>query len=69
MPANRFTQGSAHLLHTHFPRDDARITTFLDTRKAVGQAGWNKELAGKEQTLDDRPICISLSQWTGSLRP
>jgi predicted TIM-barrel fold metal-dependent hydrolase len=37
-------------MHTHFLRDD---TTFLDTRKAVGQTGWNKELADKEQTLDD----------------
>jgi uncharacterized protein len=40
-------------MHTHFLRDDTRITTFLDMRKAVGQAGWNKELADKEQTLDD----------------
>jgi uncharacterized protein len=40
-------------MHTHFLRDDTRITTFLDMRKAVGQAGWNKELASKEQTLDD----------------
>ena len=40
-------------MHTHFLRDDTRITTFLDMRKAVGQSGWNKELAGKEQTLDD----------------
>jgi uncharacterized protein len=40
-------------MHTHFLRDDTHITTFLDMRKAVGQAGWNKELADKEQTLDD----------------
>jgi uncharacterized protein len=40
-------------MHTHFLRDDTRITTFLDMRKAVGQAGWNKELADREQTLDD----------------
>jgi uncharacterized protein len=39
-------------MHTHFLRDDTRITTFLDMRKAVGQVGWNKEL-GHEQTLDD----------------
>jgi uncharacterized protein len=39
-------------MHTHFLRDDTRITTFLDMRKAVGQAGWNKEL-GHEQTLED----------------
>src|SRR5205085_9757073 len=30
-------------MHTHFLRDDSRITTFLDMRKAVGKAGWNKE--------------------------
>src|SRR5215469_6434077 len=40
-------------MHTHFLRDDTRITTFLDMPKAVGQSGWNKELAGKEQALDD----------------
>lgn len=40
-------------MHTHFLRDDTRITTFLEMRKAVGQAGWNKELSNKEQTLDD----------------
>jgi hypothetical protein len=40
-------------MHTHFLRDDTRITTFLDMGTAVGQAGWNKELAGKEQTLED----------------
>jgi uncharacterized protein len=39
--------------HTHFLRDDTRITAFVDMRKAVGKAGWNKELAGKPQTLDD----------------
>jgi uncharacterized protein len=39
-------------MHTHFLRDDTRVTTFLDMRKAVGQAGWNKEL-GYEQTLED----------------
>jgi uncharacterized protein len=39
-------------MHTHFLRDDTRIMTFLDMRKAVGQAGWNKEL-GHEQTLED----------------
>jgi len=39
--------------HTHFLRDDTRITAFLDMRKAVGKAKWNPELAGKPQTLDD----------------
>jgi uncharacterized protein len=40
-------------MHTHFLRDDTRITQFVAMRAAVGKAGWNKELSGKEQTLDD----------------
>jgi uncharacterized protein len=39
--------------HTHFLRDDTRLTGFVKGREAVGQWGWNKELSGKEQTLDD----------------
>ncbi len=39
--------------HTHFLRDDTRLTGFVKGREAVGQWGWNKELTGKEQTLDD----------------
>jgi predicted TIM-barrel fold metal-dependent hydrolase len=39
--------------HTHFLRDDTRLTGFVAQRAAVGKAGWNKELAAKEQTLDD----------------
>ncbi|WP_020177351.1 amidohydrolase family protein [Methyloferula stellata] len=40
-------------MHTHFLRDDTRLTSFVDMRNAVGKGGWNKELAGKEQTIDD----------------
>jgi hypothetical protein len=40
-------------MHTHFLRDDTRITTFLDMRKAVGKAGWNKQLSDHEQTIED----------------
>ena len=40
-------------MHTHFLRDDTRITTFLEMRKAVGKAGWNKELNDHEQTIED----------------
>src|SRR5215467_15927893 len=40
-------------MHTHFLRDDTRIQTVLNQRKAVGQAGWNPALAQKEQTIDD----------------
>lgn len=39
--------------HTHFLRDDTRIKAFVQMRKAVGKAGWNPELRGKEQTTDD----------------
>ncbi len=40
-------------MHTHFLRPGTRITTFVSQRMAVGKAGWNPALAGKEQTLDD----------------
>jgi hypothetical protein len=39
--------------HTHFLRDDTRLMGFVKGREAVGQWGWNKALAGKEQTIDD----------------
>jgi uncharacterized protein len=39
--------------HTHFLRDDTRLVSFVKMREAVGKAGWNGELVGKEQTLDD----------------
>jgi hypothetical protein len=42
-------------MHTHFLRDDTRLDQFLRGRAAVGKAGWNPELVGKEanQSLDD----------------
>src|SRR3981189_51547 len=40
-------------MHTHFLRDDTRIMTFVNMRNAVGRAGWNKQLAEKEQTIED----------------
>jgi predicted TIM-barrel fold metal-dependent hydrolase len=40
-------------MHTHFLRDDTRIMTFVRQREAVGKAGWNPELVGKPQTLDE----------------
>jgi predicted TIM-barrel fold metal-dependent hydrolase len=39
--------------HTHFLRDDTRIQTFVNQRQAVGKAGWNPALSGKEQTIED----------------
>jgi len=40
-------------MHTHFLRPGTRIQTFVEQRKAVGKAGWNPTLGGKEQTIDD----------------
>ena len=39
--------------HTHFLRDDTRIMVFVRAREAVGKAGWNPALVGKEQTIED----------------
>ena len=39
--------------HTHFLRDDTRLSAFVRQREAVGKQGWNPQLAGKPQTLDD----------------
>ncbi len=40
-------------VHTHFLRDDTRITTFVRQREAVGRAGWNRALADRPQTIED----------------
>jgi uncharacterized protein len=40
-------------VHTHFLRPGTRIQTFVNQRKAVGQAGWNPQLVGKDQTIND----------------
>jgi uncharacterized protein len=40
-------------MHTHYLRDDTRLTNFVRMREAVGQAGWNQALAGEEQTIED----------------
>ena len=40
-------------MHTHFLRPGTRMTGFVAQRAAVGKAGWNPGLAGKEQTLED----------------
>ena len=39
--------------HTHFLRDDTRLVSFVAMRQAVGDAGWNPEMKGKKQTIDD----------------
>src|SRR5260221_12476466 len=40
-------------MHTHFLREGTPITAFVNQRAAVGKAGWNPALAGKEQTMED----------------
>ena len=40
-------------MHTHFLRDDTRLTNFVRQRATVGKLGWNPALGEKEQTLDD----------------
>src|SRR5258707_12831448 len=51
--ANGFKDQFIMDMHTHFLRDDTRIMTFVEMRKAVGKAGWNKELSDHEQTIED----------------
>src|SRR5258706_8324312 len=40
-------------MHTHFLRPGTKIMTFVNQRNAVGKAGWNPALGGREQTIDD----------------
>jgi hypothetical protein len=40
-------------MHTHFLRDDTQLTGFVAMRASVGRQGWNKDLVGKEQTIED----------------
>jgi uncharacterized protein len=40
-------------MHTHFLRDDTRLTSFVEMRNSVGKAGWNKDLNDHEQTIED----------------
>ena len=40
-------------MHTHFLRDDTRLNEFVRMREAVGKSGWNKDLASREQTIED----------------
>src|SRR5262247_1940987 len=39
--------------HTHFLKDDTRLTGFVRMREAVGRAGWNPSLGGRPQTIED----------------
>jgi predicted TIM-barrel fold metal-dependent hydrolase len=49
-------------MHTHFLRPGTRIMTFVNQRNAVGKAGWNPGLAGKEQTIDDLMLANYLKE-------
>jgi uncharacterized protein len=40
-------------MHTHFLRDDTQLMGFVAMRESVGRSGWNKQLSGKEQTIED----------------
>ena len=40
-------------MHTHYLRDDTRLSNFVRSREAVGKASWNPALVDKPQTLDD----------------
>ncbi|MGH9691405.1 MAG: amidohydrolase family protein [Candidatus Acidiferrales bacterium] len=39
--------------HTHYLREDTRLENFLRGRDSVGISGWNPQLKGKKQTLED----------------
>src|ERR1700709_1561214 len=51
--ANAFKDQFIMDMHTHFLRDDTRIMGFVEMRKAVGKAGWNKDLGRREPTIED----------------
>jgi len=51
-------------MHTHFLRPGTKITTFVNQRNAVGKAGWNPALKGKEQTIDDLMFANYLKETT-----
>ncbi len=40
-------------VHTHFLRDDTRLTGFVAQREAVGRRGWNPALSDKPQSIED----------------
>ncbi len=51
--ATRFSSQFIMDMHTHFLRDDTKLTGFVRMREAVGKAGWNKQLGEKPQSIDD----------------
>ena len=39
--------------HTHFLRDNTKLTNFARMRESVGKSGWNEAIGDKPQTVDD----------------
>ena len=54
--------------HTHFLRDDTRLTNFVAMRAAVGKAGWNAQMGGKEQTTKES-LAAAVSEDHGAWFP
>jgi hypothetical protein len=51
--AQRLAHQTVFDCHTHFLRDDTRLTNFVAMRAAVGKAGWNTTIVPNEQTIED----------------
>jgi len=51
--ARRLAHQTVFDCHTHFLRDDTRLTHFVEMRAAVGKSGWNPDLVSTSQTIDD----------------
>jgi hypothetical protein len=49
-------------MHTHYLRTGTKIRTFVNQRMAVGKAGWNPALVGKEQTIEDLMLANYLKE-------
>src|SRR5262249_455551 len=50
--AKRLARQTVFDCHTHFLRDDTRLTNFVAMRAAVGKAGGNASVVPKEQTIE-----------------
>src|SRR5438105_1063239 len=50
--AQKYSEEFVCDLHTHFLRDDTRLTIFAQLREWTGRAGFNPELAKEPQTLE-----------------
>jgi predicted TIM-barrel fold metal-dependent hydrolase len=50
--AQRLATQTVFDCHTHFLRDDTRLTNFVAMRAAVGKAGWNSAVVPNDQTIE-----------------